>query len=624
MGTFTPYVTKTYQLELIDDKKGIVVTINPGELYAQDGYTGCAFQYGYPSAYKHAIIEKTQIKASVNYVNAARFSFFYGTTTTKDLELGSIAYSSSYISSNGYFVDTYSPKFNLLVLTPNNTPFLTVNPPEIVTTYSTIAVPVVSSDLKNTYVDIEKDLNINYTVAINNSILEQFTIVSGKLFYGESIDGVVNVWNTIDFMGKKASIPANTLVRQKKYKAYTEITVDDGQKVNTSQIELDTVDTIPVLSTVSPVNEITYGDVLFSWNYINQTGTLQYAFDLQTSKNGTDWVDLFTHELSSITKASGTFEAGDLFWRVRGYNRGDVASEWSVVAKFINVARPTKPIISEIQSSGRPLIKWTTENQIAFELVVCDDNQKKIFDSGQVYTTEQFYKFKEYIENGNYQIKIRVYNKYGQVSEWLEFEYSQNMSTAKANAMITNSDLGFDIQIIRDDNIHLYYLIRNNVLIHKFDYIQSTFSDIFVNGNVEYKIRAVDYYDNFSDTIINVSRFVEDEIVVIDQVGNIHDLSIGINDPCQVIKNVKKEHSIITYLGSSKPSTNSNNSYIREWTINSNFNDIPLGDLLFYRDYTGDCAWVKAFDCGIELNTWISRGNTVLKEVNYCEGIQYD
>lgn len=481
--------------------------------------------------------------------------------------------------------------------------------------YGSLLPPIIQSNISNSFVDYRKGISINFSTKFQGNIFEQFTIERGVFKYREK--GISEAYSEISFDGASVSIQKDTLVNGKVYECYATCIVDDNQMADSPLIELTTIDTIPVVKAKSPVNEITHGEVNFSWVYENATSTEQYAFDLQISKDGNDFTDLDTHVITSFTNISHIIEAGELYWRVRGYNQNDIHGEWSQTAKFINVAKPTKPIINEIQSSGRPLIKWSSDNQIAFELEIVG-----LFKTGQVYSVDKYYKFSEYIPNGIYNIKIRVYNKYDQFSDWAEFEYSQNMIVVLPNVKVQETRLGYNINIVKNPNHEKYYLLRNGIPIHKFT--SDNFDDIYVNGNIKYTVRAVDFYDNFSDIDVHVSRKIEDEIVVINKLGEVFDLSLGIDDLCQVTLNTKKEYSKVMYLGKNKPSLYHGDDIAREWTINSNFDDLPIGELLFYRDYSGVNAWVMAYEYSAELQSWISRGSTVLIEVDYEEGIDYD
>lgn len=479
--------------------------------------------------------------------------------------------------------------------------------------YGSLLTPIVQSNVSNSFVDYRKEFKLSFSTKIQSNMFEQFSIISGIFKYREK--GTTGSYAQISFIGNQATIQSNTFTNGKVYECYATCTVDDNQVSDSPMIELTTIDTKPTLTCIKPKNEITYGEVFFDWNYDNQTGVEQYAFDLQYSTDNLTWVDLDVHTVSNITQATHAVPAGDLFWRVRGYNQNDVASEWSTSAKFINVAKPTKPVITEIQSSGMPTIKWSSENQIAFEIEV-----DGLWKSRQVYTTNKFYKLEDYLPNGNYHMRLRIYNQYAQFSDWLEFDYSQNMNVNQPQATITETLKGFNIKIKNDLSIMTYYLLRNGIPIHKF--IDLEYEDIYVNGDVLYTIRAVDFQGNFADLTLPVKRDKK-EVVLIDLQGNIYDLGTNIGDWTKIEKSTIKDRQDVSYLGRSKPVIINGDLEYSQWSIGAVFKDLPLGEILFYRDFSGTGAWVMAHNIGSTINKYYIQSSTVLREVSYDGRIEY-
>lgn len=328
------------------------------------------------------------------------------------------------------------------------------------------------------------------------------------------------------------------------------MTVDDNDEVSiytSSSFTLGIVPQSPPIP-IAPIGQ--YIDeknpIRFEWNFVGgSSGETQSKFDLQYSTDGgTMWT---TKTETSINKyyelAAKTLSSGNIIWRVRTYNNWGEVSPYSEDRSFTVIGSPPIPLISVISNSGLPLIKWQSQEQHLYELQIVEAD-KIIFDNGTIpSTTEREYKLKEYLKDGNYKARIRVYNEFNFKSEWAEKNFT--ISTAKPLKPIIevfNGEYTVAIDIINISAKNLIY--RDNILIGEVN--GNKFIDYTGKNNKEYKyfVRAIDSSDNFADSEIKLGscKFSGNTLATKREPSKFIRLKYGLN-------NIPKKTNIINTLG---------------------------------------------------------------------------
>lgn len=469
---------------------------------------------------------------------------------------------------------------------------------------------------KNGYINHRIENSVNIRTGFISNIAEQYIVISGIFNYRKK---GTTTYVQISFTGENVNIPANTLEDKTVYECYAIATVDDGQVVNSETVELTTSDTIPVLYTNSPKNQITYGEVNFNWLFSNESGGYQYAYDHQYSMDGINWIYLADHVISDQTNAIYTIPAGNnIAWRVRGYNSNDIVGEWSDIARFTNIAKPAKPTIKEVVGSGRPIIKWEAETQIAFEVEVIGQ-----YNSGQVYSSVKEFKINKYLGNGVYTIRVRIYNQFSQASDWVSIVYQQNMNLTNPLATSSITENGVLISITKEDKFSKYYLLRDDILIHKFIDDEYEYEDIFIHGDTNYIVRGVTINDNFSDTLIQEKFSLrKSQIITLD--GYIFELSTRLDNKPIHNFTTNKDIYVANFLGRSEPvhfvGTIENKTY--SVTCHTSFN--KKGEIVFYRNYFGDADYVVCTSISVTNSDILNETQLTLVKTSYNPGISYE
>lgn len=516
------------------------------------------------------------------------------------------------ISNTGGTATQNSPYKSGMITTSNqiDSPISSVN---AYANFGNLAKPTIKSNIINSFVDFKKEFKIAFATNNIYNMFEQFVINSGVFKFREK--NTQDEYSQIDFDEETLIIQANTLNGGKIYECYASCTVDDGQIANSPNIELSTVDSVPVVKPIYPINMVVYDSTYFSWEFSNKTGTEQFAYDLEISSDGTIWKSIVNHQITNKTVTEMLdVDVGNVYWRVRGYNQNDIPSEWSEISLFINNSPPPKPVLVGIESKGRPLIKWTAENQIGYHLKIED-----VYDSGEIYTSEKFHLVNEYIVNGEYNIQLRIINDLGKSSNWLKIEYIQSMTLSNPQVTITNTELGAFIYISKDQFVK-YYIYRNDVCIAN---ITEAYLDKYVNGEDTYLIRGVDQFDNFSDTVIK-NNFTSKKSQLIMLYGDMYDLSYRMDNKPIHNFNVNKDSTKVSYIGRKYVVHKQGTIETKEFNVQCNTDFNRLGEIMFYRNVFGNKGWVICNQMAISNNDLMNDVTLTLEQTSYKEGIEYE
>lgn len=487
--------------------------------------------------------------------------------------------------------------------------------------YGEKVTPSVSCSFKGGYVRPDQAKTMTF---ISNrsiySIEEEYTIKSGVFYYKLAS---ASSYSSESFTGSTFSLPANTLTTGNTYNAYAVITMDDGTTVNVSFNDISTVDAVPTVSLISPINEVVYGTATFKWNYSVSTGTPQKAVDLQTSSDGATWADLLSHEETSATTYTAEIgTSGTVYWRARGYNQDNVASEWSEAATFINNVPPEAPTITSVTATGRPSITWAAEDQIAYQVQILLDGEV-IEDSGAVYSSESSFRSAEYLEDNTYTIRVRVYNQFGKISEWAEADCTISGGSTAPTFTATSTDNGAMIQITAETGM-TYYVKRNGVLIGKAT--EGLYVDRFASGETTYTVVAVDSLGNAAMASQTIDVEVKGNMLITED-GQVFEVNHRLGSPVGVSKQVNAVFDTAEFIGAGTPEHVF--AKMRETRYSVVFKDYVdaeslLGQTVFYADMYGNGDWCAVVSVGRVESRYGNETTAELQVTRHTETAAYD
>lgn len=452
---------------------------------------------------------------------------------------------------------------------------------------------------------------ITLTATEMASQLIPYTVSSGVFYYKKTS---ASSYSSISFTGNAVTVPANTLERDEEYNYYFTAVADDGTTTTTEVYTVSTGDAVGTVTALSPNNMVTYGTTAFTWLYENELGNLQTAFDLQISADQSTWSDIATHQESSETAYTVSVPVGgNLYWRVRAYNQGDVASEWSNILPFSNVLPPSAPTITGVSGAGRITVAWNAESQIAYQVMIGEH------DSGWVYSTNKSYFLNDYLPDGVYEIKVRVTNGIGLASDWATMTYTQSGSVAGPSVAVEMKE-GFN-EITISGAFDKYYILRNGVVVAQTT--AGTYSDYFCNGTDNYVIRGVNADDTFGDSVLT-GRYTCRRPALITRDNSILYINERLDEEPQISASNTLAVVAAEYLGRAKPVHHVGQMNTRTWSVSCSRSPVP-GEIYFYRNFRGDKAWVICSNVQSTLNSiGVHEYQFTLEETDYKEAVDYE
>jgi hypothetical protein len=396
-------------------------------------------------------------------------------------------------------------------------------------------------------------------------------------------------------------------------------TVDDGTTADSNVVQIVTTDKAAVATPIAPVYEVVYGSAVFEWSYSNEGGNPQYAYDIETSTDNSTFSIVLSHIITSSTKSSSvSFDtAGVYYWKVRAYNQDDVAGDWSESKSFTSVIPPTAPTITSVKYSGRPTVSWSAADQIAYRVVI-----DGIYDSLPVYSTEKSHLINTYIPNGNYTIKVAIYNQYGLISDWATFSYSQNFTTYDFTFTVTQQEGYNEILINQNSKFAFYYILRDGIVIANIT--GNYFKDYFCCGLCNYTVRGITLNDYFTDETVSSTYTCKVPVLIDPSTKNIISLNKRLDNKPDIQYIDQLDYASVLYYGKVKPVHYFGTVTTRKWTESCAAKPEENGHVYFYRNYDGQKAFVICSGVTEKLNALgVNEYQFSLEETDYSEAIDY-
>lgn len=484
-------------------------------------------------------------------------------------------------------------------------------------TYGSKATPSISASFKGGYLRPDVANTIKFTSNKINYIDEQYTVASGTLRYKLSS---ASTWTSINFTGNSVTIPANTLSSGQTYNMDATIVTDDSTSVSVTFNDVSTVDATPTVTGISPNGTVGYGNVTFSWLYSISTGTPQSAYELRYKVDGGSYVSTGKVTSSATQAIVNIPTSGTVAWSVRANNQDDVASDWGSDLTFVNVAPPQAPTITSISATSRPVITWSSADQIAYQVQILN-NGEVLEDSGMIYSGSSTYTSDNYYPDGSYLVKVRIVNQYGRTSDWASNEFTVASTLTAPPFMLSSTPDGVQITITTSGAFSTYYIQRDGVTIAQTD---GSYIDRFGNGEHTYTVIGVNGNDG-AQSSQSITSLIEHTSVIAED-GTIYEVNHRIGSPVGISFQVNAVFDTAEYIGAFVPEHTF--AKMREKRYSIVFKDYVdveklLGETVYYADIYGNGDWCVITAIGRVENQYGNETTAELQVTKHDEAIDY-
>lgn len=344
------------------------------------------------------------------------------------------------------------------------------------------------------------------------------------------------------------------------------------------------------VTTVKPKNTYagSWETVRFEWTYKSENGIPQKKYELQYKDTShTEWTELQTGETANTYAdiPPNTLTAGTVYWRVRCTNAYNRVSAWSEEASFTAQGKPSTPTVSAT-ASPRPVITWTGEGQLAYQVKVDDAVLRT------AYSTDGRYKVKEYLADGAHIAAVRIQNEYGLWSDWGTAEFTVANTPGAPITLFAAGGEKAALAWTETDH-KTYYIYRDDIPIAKTT--AHTYSDQMAIGTHKYKVRGVagDSYSMSNEVTVTLSVDAP-EIAALGEMQWLRlEYSTAQNSPLGV--STYQDVAYQFYAGRRYPVAETSQQITKIYSFNAAFNDAAqaaafeglLGKTVIYRDQHG-------------------------------------
>lgn len=365
--------------------------------------------------------------------------------------------------------------------------------------------------------------------------------------------------------------------------------------------------------------------IRFEWTYESENSIPQKKYELQyKDASHTDWTELQTGETANTYAdiPPNTLIAGTVYWRVRCTNANGQTSAWSADLSFTAQGKPPTPTVSAT-TSPRPVITWTGEGQLAYQVKV---------DGTVLYTaysTDGQYKVKEYLSDGEYTAAVRIQNEYGLWSDWGTANFTVANTPGAAITLFAAGGEKATLAWTETDH-EAYYVYRDDIPIAKTT--GHTYTDQMAIGTHKYKVRGVtgDNYSMSNEVTVVLSVDIPEIAALSDMQWLKLKYSTAQNSPLGV--SVYQDVAYQFYAGRRYPVAETSQQITKVYSFNVAFDDAAqaaafeglLGKTVVYRDQHNRLFTGPLMGYELSVDQFFSAFSCSIQQTDNMERIEHD
>lgn len=293
------------------------------------------------------------------------------------------------------------------------------------------------------------------TAATRNLIVADDTFVqaSATFYWKKSTD---ENYTAIQISGtaKNVTVPANTFPTASTIQWFVRGTDTDGTTSQTEVFSFSTAAGTAYAYAQAPIGSVEDGSapIVFRWNLGSsdgQTPSRVRAWWKLPTEDDNSWHTLCdVHSaITSYTAAAGTFQAGEVQWKVQAFNIDGTAGPWDAdtpnAKTFVVVAAPNP--VAGLSATAVPLttISWQSGEQKAYEISIDGNVVRKAYSE-----TVNTWKVPEPLPDGNHEISVRVQGQYGLWSQPSAVTITVSNTTSRTLTLQGTFDLDAELAAV--------------------------------------------------------------------------------------------------------------------------------------------------------------------------------
>ena len=281
------------------------------------------------------------------------------------------------------------------------------------------------------------------------------------------------------------TIPANTFPVASIIEWYIAGSDSSGISSQSSVYSFSTTASTVYAIVKSPVNSGVDGSVpiTFQWTLTTADGypaervILQWKLPTEDDQHWHTIIDT-NNAITQYTVEGGTFQPGEINWRVQAYNVDNVQGI-GTSASFICIIAPS---ITALTASNVPfsLIRWQANDQQGFQLEIDGVTY------GPYSCSEKEFAVPDYFRDGVHTIRLRIIGTVDLWSEWKETTVSIENTPGEPISLQENADINVTLEWQAGDTETDFYIYRDGKLIGRTENMR--FVDRLSIGTHEYTV----------------------------------------------------------------------------------------------------------------------------------------